>query len=245
MPHAQPVTVAVIPARGGSKSIPRKNLADLGGRPLLARAIEGGLACPEISRVIVSTDDAEIAAVGREYGAEVPFLRPAELAADDTPDLPVFRHLLSWLLENEEFACDFLVNLRCTTPLRRPEHIGAAVRALAEAPGADSLRSVDRIQGKHHPYWMFAKDDEGFSAPFVAGIDVQRDYYRRQLLPPAWSINALVDVMRPSVIFSPQGPYGERMLLLETDPIFSIDIDTPKDLVVCRALWDKLDELAS
>lgn len=244
MSQTRPVTVAVIPARGGSKSIPRKNLADLGGRPLLAHAIAGGLACPEVDRVIVSTDDPEIAEAGRAWGAEAPFLRPAVLAVDDTPDLPVFRHLLDWLRENEGFACDLLVNLRCTTPLRRPEHIGQAVRALAAAPQAESLRTVDRIQGKHHPYWMFAKNEQGFAAPFVAGVNTQRDYYRRQLLPPAWSINALVDVMRAPVVLSNAGPYGERMMLLETDPIFSIDIDSPKDLIVCRALWEKLDELA-
>lgn len=234
MKNTERKTVAVIPARGGSKSIPRKNLAPLGGKPLIARAIELGLACPEIDRVIVSTDDAEIAAVAREHGAEVPFLRPAELAQDDTPDRPVFVHLIDWLRTHDGYAFDFLVNLRCTTPLKQPEHVRAALDGLANSE-ADSLRTVDRIQGKHHPYWMLRHDADNFAVPFVDGIDIQK-YYRRQLLPPAYSINALVDVMRPAVILNNRDPYGQRMLMLETDPLYSLDIDDPKDLVLCEAL---------
>ncbi|GFK94845.1 CMP-N,N'-diacetyllegionaminic acid synthase [Fundidesulfovibrio magnetotacticus] len=233
--------IAVIPARGGSKSIPRKNLADLGGRPLIAWAIRAGLDCPDVQRVIVSTDDPEIADAAREHGAEVPFLRPAELAQDDTPDAPVFVHLLQWLEENEGFRPDALVNLRCTTPLKRPEHVSAVLKLLFES-GCDSVRTVDRIQGKHHPYWMFKQDEQGYAATFVDGIDLKR-FHRRQLLPPAWSINALVDAMTASAVLGPKPPYGERMRLLETDPLYSIDIDAPKDLLVCRALLEALHEL--
>ena len=234
-------TVAVIPARGGSKSIPRKNLALLQGKPLLAYAIEVGLACPEVDRVIVSTDDPEIAETGRRYGAEVPFLRPGEHARDETPDRPVFLHLIEWLRDNEGYEFDYLVNLRCTSPLKKPEHVREALRVLREEE-CDSVRTVDRIQGKHHPYWTLKRNGEGFGASFIDGVD-RRKYHQRQLLPPAYSINALVDVMKVETVLRCDNLYGERMRLLETDPLYSLDIDTPKDLLLCEALMEKLDGL--
>lgn len=234
--------IAIIPARGGSKSIPRKNLAMLGGKPLLTHAVASGLACPEVSRVIVSTDDPEIAEAGRHAGGEVLFLRPAELAQDDTPDLPVFRHLVSWLRENEGYEFDVLLNLRCTTPLRTAEHVSAVIDRMRRGD-CDSVRTVDPVQGKHHPYWMLKRGSEGFGEPFVDGVDLSR-YYRRQLLPAAYSINALVDAMSIKAVMSETGPYGKCMALLETDPLYSMDIDNPRDLIVCQALLEKLSELA-
>jgi CMP-N,N'-diacetyllegionaminic acid synthase len=231
--------VAVIPARGGSKSIPYKNLALLQGKPLLAYAIEVGLACPEIDRVIVSTDDPEIAETGRRYGAEVPFLRPAEYARDDTPDRPVFLHLIEWLRDTEGYEFGYLVNLRCTSPLKKPEHASAAIRMLQEG-GCDSVRTVDRIQGKHHPYWTLKQNEEGFGVSFIDGVD-RRKYHQRQLLPPAYSINALVDVMKVETVLQCDNLYGDRMRLLETDALYSLDIDTPKDLLLCEALMEKFN----
>ncbi|MBT3921890.1 MAG: acylneuraminate cytidylyltransferase family protein, partial [Nitrospina sp.] len=112
------VAISLIPARGGSKGIPRKNLALLDGKPLIAYSIEESLNCSLISRTIVSTDDPEIAEVARKYGAEAPFLRPSELAQDDTPDFPVFLHALEWLRANEDLSPDMFVQLRPTTPIR-------------------------------------------------------------------------------------------------------------------------------
>src|SRR3989337_3169724 len=115
--------LALIPARGGSKSIPQKNIRSFAGHPLIAYSIVAGLAAQTVNRVIVSTDDEEIATVARHYGAEVPFLRPAELAQDGTPDLPVFQHALYWLEENEGYQVEIVVQLRPTSPFRRPTHI--------------------------------------------------------------------------------------------------------------------------
>ncbi|HEY5903570.1 MAG TPA: acylneuraminate cytidylyltransferase family protein, partial [Anaerolineales bacterium] len=110
--------LAVIPARGGSKGIPRKNIRLFSGWPLLAWSIAAAQQAETVSRVIVSTDDEEIAAVGREYGAETPFLRPAEFARDDTTDLPVFEHALRWLDEHEGYRPEVVVQLRPTSPIR-------------------------------------------------------------------------------------------------------------------------------
>ena len=228
-------SVAIVPARGGSKGIPKKNMALLKGKPLLSYAIGVGLDCPEIDRVIVSTDDEKIAEAALKYGAEVPFIRPAELARDDTPDRPVFLHLIEWLRENEGYEFDYLVNLRCTTPLKKMEHLLKVIRFI-QTEDCDSVRTVDKIEGKHHPYWTLRKDDAGFGHPFIADLEITEKYYRRQLLPPAYSINALVDAMRVSTILKYNNLYGEKMKLLPTDPIYSIDIDTPKDLAVCEAL---------
>src|SRR5512140_3943973 len=111
-------TLAIIPARGGSKGIPRKNIRDVAGYPLIAYSIAAGLQARTVTRVIVSTDDEEIAAVAREWGAETPFLRPAEFAQDKTTDLPVFEHALKWLEEVEGYHPDVIVQLRPTSPIR-------------------------------------------------------------------------------------------------------------------------------
>ncbi|MDP6478079.1 MAG: acylneuraminate cytidylyltransferase family protein [Nitrospinaceae bacterium] len=233
--------VAIVPARGGSKGIPKKNLVPLKGKPLIAYAIEVGLACKEVDRVIVSTDDPEIARIASDFGGEVPFIRPENIAQDDTPDKPVFLHLIEWLKENEKFEFDYLVNLRCTTPLKQVEHIKKAIR-LIKNEDCDSVRTVDKIAGKYHPYWIFKTDRQGFGTPFIDRVDLTT-YYQRQLLPPAYSINALVDVMKTEVLLGHDYTYGTRIKLLETDPIYSLDIDSIKDLLVCEAIMEKINEL--
>jgi len=134
--------LAIIPARGGSKSIPRKNIRPFAGHPLIAYSIAAGLAAKTVTRLIVSTDDEEIAAISRRYGAETPFIRPAEFSQDQTPDLPVFRHALHWLAEHEGYQPEIIVQLRPTSPVRRVAHIDQAVRILLERPEADSVRTV-------------------------------------------------------------------------------------------------------
>jgi N-acylneuraminate cytidylyltransferase len=123
-------TLGLIPARGGSKGIARKNLTCLAGRPLIAHTIESAKKASSLDRVIVSTDDEEIAAVARSFGAEVPFMRPAELAEDATPDLPVFVHALEWLQQHEGYTPAFVAHLRPTSPLRTAQHIDEAVSLL-------------------------------------------------------------------------------------------------------------------
>ncbi|MGB9639345.1 MAG: cytidylyltransferase domain-containing protein, partial [Anaerolineales bacterium] len=134
--------LAIIPARGGSKSIPQKNIRSFAGHPLIAYSIAAGLAAEMVTRVIVSTDDEKIAEIARQYGAEVPFLRPPEHAQDNTPDLPVFVHALEWLAENERYHPDVVVQLRPTSPIRRVSYIDQAVNLLLEHPEADSVRTV-------------------------------------------------------------------------------------------------------
>ncbi len=126
--------LAIIPARGGSKGIPRKNIRNFVGYPLIAYSIAASLQSELVTRTIVSTDDEEIAAVAREYGAETPFLRPAVFAEDNTTDLPVFEHALNWLVENEDYHPDVVVQLRPTSPIRPPGCVDDAVKILLAHP---------------------------------------------------------------------------------------------------------------
>ncbi len=132
----KPEVLAIIPARGGSKGIPRKNIRPFAGHPLIAYSIAAALQAGSVSRVIVTTDDKEIGAIARQYKAETPFLRPNELAGDDTLDLPVFKHALTWLAENENYHPDLVVHLRPTTPLRPPDLVDNAVHLLWTHPEA-------------------------------------------------------------------------------------------------------------
>lgn len=171
-------SICIIPARGASKGVNRKNIRQLGGKPLIAWTIKTSLSCSSLQRIIVSTDDLEIANIAKEYGAEVPFLRPPELAKDSTPDFPVYQHTISWLTEHENFQPDIVVWLRPTSPLRSVEDIKNAIDILVKSQ-ADSVRSV--CLSEHHPYWMKRLEGDRL-IPFIDGFD-ERKFFRRQLLP--------------------------------------------------------------
>ena len=169
--------LAVVQARGGSKGVPRKNLRLLKGHPLIAYSIASGLAATSVTRLLLSTDDEEIAAVGRSYGAATPFLRPSELAQDDTPDLPVFQHALTWLQQNENYRPDVVVQLRPTTPLRPKGLIDQAVAVLCETPDTDSVRGV--VIPKQNPYKMWRPASNGYMSPLV-----KTDFFEQYNMSP-------------------------------------------------------------
>ncbi len=226
--------LAVIPARGGSKGIPRKNIRLLAGKPLINYTIEAALQSQYRLRVIVSTDDEEIANVARTAGAEVPFLRPAELARDDTPDLPVCQHALHWLMMHENYCPEVVVWLRPTSPLRTVQDIDAAVRLLVET-GADCVRSV--CLAEHHPYWM--KRLEGNRLlPFVEGVDESK-YYRRQELPPAYRLNGAVDVTWCKRIVENGKLFGGDMRGYVMPVERSVDLDSELDFALAELLLQR------
>ena len=134
--------LAIIPARGGSKSIPKKNIKPFCGKPLLAHSIETAIKCPSIDRVVVSSDNNEIIDVAIEFGAEAPFIRPKDLAKDDTPDLPVFLHCLDYFKKKESYEVDIIVHLRPTSPLRTLEMVEDGIQLLKDNLEADSVRAV-------------------------------------------------------------------------------------------------------
>src|SRR4051794_3238689 len=150
---SKPEVLALIPARGGSKSVPRKNLLPVAGKPLIAYSIMHAQACPSITRIIVSTDDDEIADVARQLGAEVPFRRPAEAASDTATDFQVFHHALSWLSEHEGYSPELVVHLRPTGPVRETALIASAIERMLATPEADALRSVGTAEQTPYKMW--------------------------------------------------------------------------------------------
>ena len=227
--------LAIIPARGGSNGIPKKNLVVFRGQPLVAHSIKHALGSTLINRVLVSTDSEEIRRVSLESGAEVPFLRPAELAEDHVLDLPVFEHALTFLKEKEDYQPDIVVHLRPTTPHRKPEWIDEAVRLLQAHPKADSVRSVSPPD--KHPYRMFRIDDNGYLDPIMKHEHPVPYLLRRQDLPPMYYYNCVIDVTRPATIFGKKSMTGDHIwpYVMEADDV--IDIDTAMDLKVANVLF--------
>jgi CMP-N-acetylneuraminic acid synthetase len=222
--------LALIPARGGSKSIPRKNIRLLAGYPLIAYSIAAGLAAETVSRVIVSTDDEEIAEVSRSYGAETPFIRPDEYAQDATPDLPVFQHALHWLAENEGYKPDIMVQLRPTSPFRRVWHIDQAVLRLIEHPEADAIRAV--CVPFQNPFKMWRIQSDGTMQPLMrAGFPQFVEPYNmpRQALPEVYWQTGYVDAAWADTILDKNSMTGECILPLTIDPSEWVDIDSPSD----------------
>jgi len=219
--------LALIPARGGSKSIPRKNIRPFAGHPLIAYSIAAGLAATTVSRVIVSTDDEQIAAISRQYGAETPFLRPAEHSQDHTPDLPVFQHALRWLAEHEEYYPEIVVQLRPTSPLRRVAHIDQAVYRLLENPQADAVRTV--CVPFQNPFKMWRIAPDGFMVPLIQTEHPEPYNLPRQELPEVYWQTGYVDVAWADTILDKNSMTGERILPLVIDPSEWIDIDSPDD----------------
>jgi N-acylneuraminate cytidylyltransferase/CMP-N,N'-diacetyllegionaminic acid synthase len=230
----QPKVLAIVPARGGSKRVPGKNLKQLGGKPLIAHTISCGLECEAIERLLVTTDDAAISNVAKDLGAEVPFLRPAELAGDATPDLPVLKHALEWVDKQTDFRADVVVLLRPTAPLRTPEMIAGAIDVWKRS-SVETVRSMCKAEGIHHPYWMFKQGADGLAEPVVEGTSINT-YYQSQLLPPVYHLNGVVDVISADVIRTKDELYAGPMAIYETESARSLDIDTVEDFQLAEFL---------
>lgn len=227
--------LALIPARGGSKGIPRKNIRLFSGSPLIAWSIAAARQSKTVTRVIVSTDDAEIAAVARACGAETPFLRPVEFAEDKTTDLPVFEHALKWLAENEGYHPDVVVQLRPTSPIRPQGCVDDAVRTLLQHPGADSVRGVVPAGQNPHKMWILDPEQGPMSSLLdVAGVEEPYNA-PRQILPPVYWQTGHIDAIRPAVILEKGSMSGKAIYPVLIDPRFTVDLDTLNDWV--RAEW--------
>jgi N-acylneuraminate cytidylyltransferase len=228
-----PRVVAVIPARGGSKGLPRKNLRPLGGHPLLAWSIAAGRASAAVDAVIVSTDDEEIAATARACGAEVPFLRPHELARDDTPDLPVFEHALGWLAAEHGRAPEILVQLRPTSPLRPSGLVDEALALLRSHPEADSLRAVTSPSQTPYKMWRLRGS---FLAPLLGSMDEELFNSPRQRLPALYWQTGHLDLVRASTILELRSMTGRNVLAFPVDPRYALDIDSLDQLELAEWL---------
>jgi CMP-N-acetylneuraminic acid synthetase len=227
--------VAIIPARGGSKGILKKNLQLVGGRPLIEHSISHALSCDLINTVVVSTDCPDIKYLAEKAGALCPFLRPAELAEDHVLDHPVFLHACISLGLNPE---DIIVHLRPTSPYRRDIWTRKAIEMIINDPYASSVRSVHEIYT--HPYrTFFKKSDQDYLQPFVS--EIKKPYeVRRQDWPPAYFYNCVVDVARVKTIIESKSMTGNKIkpFIMNEQDVY--DIDTLDDLEMLRSSWDHL-----
>jgi len=225
--------LALIPARGGSKGIPRKNIVKLGNRPLIAYSIEQALASYLINRVIVSTDDKEIAEISRKYGAEVPFIRPKEFAQDLSPDIDVFRHALTWLESNEGYVPDIVLNHRPVFPFRKVETINKAIELLVNTPEADALRSV--CVPSQNPYKMWRIID-GYMKPLLSVPGIAEPFNMpRQALPEVYWQIGYVDIVRTEVIINKGKMSADNILPFIIEEEW-VDIDYLDDLIRAEKL---------
>jgi CMP-N,N'-diacetyllegionaminic acid synthase len=228
--------LALIPARGGSKSIPRKNLLNMAGLPLIAHSIQHALGARNITRTIVSTDDAEIADVARRYGAEVPFMRPAEFATDSATDLEVFTHALNFL-KDTGYRPEIVVQLRATSPVRTTARVEDAVVRMLEDPAADSLKSVSPVDKSPYKMWRI---NEAALVPLleIPGMP-EAHSMPRQILPKVYTGNGYIDIIRPRAILEQRSMVGKRVLpyVIEEE---CFDLDYPSQVAAIeRALSEQ------
>jgi YrbI family 3-deoxy-D-manno-octulosonate 8-phosphate phosphatase len=237
----RPEVLGIIQARGGSKGLPRKNVRLLRGHPLVSYSIASGLSAKSITRLIVSTDDDEIAEIGRRYGAEVPFRRPTELAGDDTPDIPLFVHALNWLEGHEDYRPDAIVQLRPTTPFRPCGMIDEAVRLLWVDPKADCIRGV--TTPKQTPYKMWRDSGDGYLLPLMDTPFAEPYNMPRQKLPATYWQTGHIDVIRTTTIREQGSLTGRHVKPIHVELSYCVDIDSPADFELAEQIIDqkKLD----
>ena len=230
--------LAIIPARGGSKGIPRKNIRNFAGYPLIAWSIAAAQQAESVTRLIVSTDDEEIAAVARQFGAETPFLRPSEFAQDHSTDLPVFEHTLKWLAGHESYDPDVVVQLRPTSPIRPHGLVDAAVKILLTHSDADSVRGVVPAGQNPHKMWRITGEN-GPMKNLLAVPGIAEPYNApRQLLPPIYWQTGHIDAIRTAAILKGGSMSGGVIYPLIIDPRYTVDIDNLQD-------WGRYEQLIS
>jgi len=234
MPHR---VLGVVTARAGSKGIPGKNTKPLGGKPLILYTVEAALASGAFDRVILSTDDEEAARLAKAAGCEVPFMRPAELAEDDTPHLPVMQHALAWMRDEEGYEPDSVMTLLPTSPLRQPAHMREAV-ALELASDADSVIGVDELPAHFNPMRVVTIDGGGWARLFVGDQPVKRRPGRRQDMRPAWVMNGAIYLFKTKFLFDPGEPnlYGDRVAAMKMVPPYGLNLDDPAD-------WERAERI--
>jgi N-acylneuraminate cytidylyltransferase len=224
-----PRIVAFIFARGGSKGVPRKNILPVGGIPLVGRAIRSAKAVPRITQVILSTDDPEIADVGRTYGADTPFMRPAELSGDTASELDAWRHALGWAQMHG--GVDVFVSLPAVSPLRDPADVDRCIDLLLASPDADIVVTVTKA--RRNPYFNMVKLDKNGFASLAAG---EGNAVRRQDAPVLYDVATVAYVARPAFVMRSQRIFDGNVKVVVVSERSAIDIDTPFDLEMANLL---------
>jgi len=227
--------LAIIPARSGSKGVAGKNIRLLGGYPLLAYSIAVAKLVKSIDRVIVSTDSQEYADIAKDYGAEVPFLRPAVIAGDNSGDYDFFQHAINWLQENEGYRPEFLVHLRPTTPFREARYIEGAIEAIKKDTTATALRSLHEMS--ESAYKTFEIENAYMKSVFLGSFDIEASNLPRQMVKTTYDANGYVDVLRTSYILEHKKIHGDQVIAYVTPRAY--EVDTPEDFKYLEYLISK------
>ena len=218
--------IGFIPSRSGSKRLKDKNIKLLNNKPLIAYTIEAAKQSKKLSRIICSTNSKIHADIAQSFGAEVPFLRPEELAVDKTSDREVLLHFINWVKENEKTTPDYIVLLRPTTPFKNGELIDNCISAIEDSDFS-SIRTVTKVAGVFHPYWMYKKEDKRLE-PFIKGIEISK-YYQSQMLPTCYRLNGVVDILKTENIIRSENMYGNNIGSIEVEAEKTVDIDDLSD----------------
>lgn len=233
--------LGIVTARGGSKSIPRKNIKTFLGKPLIGWAVETLQKSGAINRLIISTEDEEIARIAESYGAEVPFLRPMELAKDHTSTLPVLTHAVSWLKEKERYSPDCVVLLEPTSIGKRPYHLRGVIETFFKT-GADSVVSVSEVPATLNPHWQLKVDAEGRINLFTGG-SIKSVIRRRQDLPKVYFRSSSIYAFKPELLFREDPSfYGEDVRAFIVEPKYALDLDTFEDWIAAEVRFGKILE---
>jgi YrbI family 3-deoxy-D-manno-octulosonate 8-phosphate phosphatase len=232
----KPEVLAIIPARGGSKGIPGKNIRCFAGYPLIAYSIAAAQQSEYVTRVIVSTDDEKIAEVAKQFGAEIPFMRPDELAEDSTLDFPVFEHALKWLRGHEGYEPDIVIQLRPTSPIRPPSCVDDAIKVLLQHPQADSVRGI--VPAGQNPHKMWRIDSTTGQMNNLLDVPGVAEPYNapRQILPSVFWQTGHIDAIRAETILEKKSMSGDVIMPLVLDPRYTVDIDNLYD-------WERYEHL--
>jgi len=230
-------TLAVITARGGSKGIPRKNIKNLHDKPLIAWTIDIAKQSKAITHLIVSTDDKEIAKIAKQYGAQVPFIRPARLAQDSTPHLPVMQHAIHFMEKKLNCIFDYVVILQPTSPFRTVEDLDKTIKKLIKK-NADSAVSLVKVE-ENHPV-KIKKIKDGKVLPYCMK---EKEGIRRQDLPVAYKRSGAVYAIKRDLIIKENKLYGNNIVGYIVPKERSIDIDTPLDWVQAEHMLRKSNTL--
>ena len=223
--------LGLIPARGGSKGIPRKNIKLLEGKELIRYSIEIGLDCPEITQLIVSTDDAKIAKISQSAGADVPFIRPANLASDQSPTIDTVIHAIAFF-KQKNIHFDAVCLLQATTPFRNPKDVSQAIQKFVKH-GADSLISVREVPHTYNPHWVFEEEKESGFLKIATGE--KSIISRRQDLPKTYYRDGSIYITKTEILMKQNSLYGNKIIHHEMAASSAINIDNMEDWAAAEA----------
>ena len=228
----QKKALGLVTARGKSTRLPRKNIMDFCGKPMIAWTIEAGLQSGAFDRFVLSTDDPEIAEIGKTYGIEAPFLRPVEFATETSSSYDTVKHAVEWLRNNQQYENEHIVLLEPPAPGRRPFHIREVAEIIRTNDEIDSVMGVSLLPNHYHPHKIVARNDDGTIVRFHNGKLIRETLVRNQDFPTAYFTNSTIYAFKTANLFAAKNPslWGDRVHGYVMDNKYAFDIDTPDDL---------------